>query len=83
MSGGCPATCAPWAPLMSEGARPVRPRPPSPGSFPARALEHSRTFEFHGWLAQQPPEARAIAALAEAELEAIVVAFALGNAREP
>ena len=39
--------------------------------------------EFHGWLAQLPAEARAAAALAEAELEATVVAFAMGNASEP
>ena len=69
--------------MPDDGARPAAPRPPPPGSFPARALEHSRTFEFHGWLSQQRPEAWAAATLAEVELEAIVVAFAIGNAREP
>ena len=39
--------------------------------------------EFHGWLAQQPPEARVAAVPAEVELEAVVEAFAMGNAQEP
>ena len=49
----------------------------------ARAAEQFRTFEFAGWLARQPPEARVAAALAEVELEAVVVAFAMGGAQEP
>ena len=39
--------------------------------------------EFQRWLSQRPPEARVAAALAEMELEVIVVAFAIGNAQEP
>jgi len=69
--------------MPDDGARRVGPGPLRPGSLLARAMEHLRTFEFHGWLAQLPAEARAAAALAEAELEAIVVAFAMGNAQEP
>ena len=66
-----------------DGARPVVPRPACPGSLPADAREHLRTFEFHGWLARSPAEARAAAGLAEAEPKAVVVACAVGNAREP
>ena len=69
--------------MPDDGGRPVGPRPPRPGSFPARAVEHFRTFEFAGWLARQPPEARLAAALAEMELKAVVVAFAMGGAQEP
>ncbi len=49
----------------------------------AGAVQHFQVAEFHGWLAQQPPEARVAAVLAEVALEAVVVAFAMGNAREP
>ena len=69
--------------MPDDGARPAVPRPPCPGSPPARARELLRVVEFRAMLAQQPPEMRAAATLAEVELEAIVVAFAIGNAREP
>ena len=69
--------------MPDDGAHPAARRPPCPGSPLARAVEHFQVAEFHGWLAQQPPEARVAAVLAEVELEAIVVAFAMGNAREP
>jgi hypothetical protein len=69
--------------MPDDGARPVVPRPPPPGSPLARAREYLQAAEFHRWLWRQPPEAHGVAARAEVELEAIVVAFALGNAREP
>ena len=69
--------------MADDGARPVGPRPPRPGSLLARAVEHFEAAEFEIWLAQQPPEARLAAVLAEVALEAVVVAFAMGNAREP
>ncbi len=69
--------------MPDDGARPAVPRPPRPGSPLARAIEHFVAAEFHGWLAQQPPEARVAAVLAEVELEAVVVAFTMGNAQEP
>ena len=67
--------------MPDDGARPVVPRPPLPGSPLARPVEHSRMFEFRDWLSRQPPEARAAGALAEVELLAVVVAFGMGNAR--
>ena len=69
--------------MPDDGARPVVPRPPPPGSPLARAREYLQVAEFLGWLAQRPPEARVAAALAEVEPEAIVVAFAMGSAQEP
>ena len=69
--------------MPDDDARPVLPRPPCPGSPLARAREYLQVAEFHGWLARQPPEARVAAALAEVALEAVVVAFAIGNAKEP
>ena len=69
--------------MPDDGARPVVPRPSPPGSPLARAREYLQVAEFHGWLRRQPPEARDAAAWTEVELEAIVVAFAIGNAREP
>ncbi len=69
--------------MPDDDARPVGPRPPRPGSLLARAVEHFEAAEFDGWLAQQPPEARLTAVLAEVALEAVVVAFAMGSAGEP
>jgi hypothetical protein len=69
--------------MPDDGARRIGPGPPRPGSLLARARELLQVAEFNGLLAQLPAEARVAAALAEVELEAIVVAFALGNAREP
>ncbi len=69
--------------MPDDGARRVGPCPPRPGSSLARATEPFRTFEFRDWLSRQPPEARVAAVLAEVEMEAVVVAFAMGNAREP
>ena len=69
--------------MPDDGARPVVPRPPLPGSPLARAREYLQVAEFFGWLAQRPPEARVAAVLAEVELEAVVVAFAMGSAQEP
>ncbi len=69
--------------MPDDGARRVSPGPLRPGSLLARAREHLQAAEIHGWLARLPAEARVAAALAEAELEATVVAFAMGNAQEP
>jgi hypothetical protein len=69
--------------MPDDGARRIGPGPPRPGSLLARARELLQVAEFHGWLARQPPEARVAAALAEVALEAVVVAFAIGNAKEP
>ena len=68
---------------MPDDERRAGPGPLRPGSLLARAREHLAVAEFFGWLAQLPAEARAAAALAEVELEAVVVAFAMGSAGEP
>ena len=69
--------------MPDGGARSVGPRPPRPGSLLARVVEHFEAAEFDIWLSRQPPEARVAAVLAEVEMEAVVVAFTMGNAREP